>query len=146
MNKVLIIALTSILFIGCSEPTKTSSPAVTTETETTSEQTSAESRVVNIEETKKIMSLSAEMVNKKPFYVLVDARDILASVDHNSRKYMAEHEVNKHNMAQAMVVNNMPIRIIANFYLKFYKHAYPMKIFTDISKAREWLLQQVNPY
>lgn len=58
MNKVLIIALTSILFIGCSEPTKTSSPAVTTETETTSEQTSAESRVVNIEETQAIVLLS----------------------------------------------------------------------------------------
>ena len=58
MNKVLIIALTSILFIGCSEPTKTSSPAVIAETETTSEQTSAESRVVNIEETQAIVLLS----------------------------------------------------------------------------------------
>ncbi len=58
MNKVLIIALTSILFIGCSEPTKTSSPAVIAETETTSEQTSVESRVVNIEETQAIVLLS----------------------------------------------------------------------------------------
>ncbi|MGB0887149.1 MAG: hypothetical protein ACPGSL_03405 [Vicingaceae bacterium] len=101
---------------------------------------------VDIEETKKIMSLSAEMIGAKPFTVLIDAMDIFASVDHKSRKYMAEHEVNNFNMAQAMVVNNMPVRIIANFYLKFYKHAYPMKVFSDIEVARKWLLQQANSY
>lgn len=97
---------------------------------------------VDIEETKKIMNLSAEMVDKKRFYVLVDARDIFVSVDHKSRKYMAEHEVNKYNIAQAMVVNNMPVRMIANFYLRFYKHAYPMKVFKNINKARAWLMRQ----
>ena len=97
---------------------------------------------VDIEETRKIMNRSAEMVNKKGFRVLIDARDVYASVDHNSRKYMAEHEVNEYNIAQAMVVNNIPVRIIANFYLKFYKHSYPMKVFKNIDSAREWLMQQ----
>ena len=97
---------------------------------------------VNIEETEKIMSNSSLIVGKEPFYVLVDAKDIFVSVDHNSRKYMAEHEVNKFNIAQAMVVNNMPVRIIANFYLKFYKHSYPLKVFADIVEARKWLFLQ----
>jgi hypothetical protein len=95
---------------------------------------------VDIEETKKIMSLSSGIIDEKRFYVLVDARDIFVSIDHKSRKYMAEHEVNKYNIAQAMVVNNMPVRLIANFYLKFYKHSYPMKVFRSIDKARTWLM------
>lgn len=98
---------------------------------------------VDIEETKKIMSYSADMIDEKPFYVLIDARDMFVNVDHESRKYMAEHEVNKFNMAQAMVVNRMPVRILANFYLKFYKHKYPMKVFKDLVAAREWLFRQV---
>jgi hypothetical protein len=97
---------------------------------------------VGIEKAKEIMSFSSVMVGEKQFYVLVDAKDVFVSVDHKSRKYMAEHEINKYNIAQAMVVNNMPVRIIANFYLNFYKHAYPMKVFTDTIEARKWLLLQ----
>lgn len=97
---------------------------------------------VDIEETKKIMSSSSDMIAEEPFYVLIDARDIFGSIDHISRKYMSEHEVNKYNIAQAMVVNNIPIRLIANFYLKFYKHTYPIKVFGDIEEAKEWLLHQ----
>jgi len=95
---------------------------------------------VDIEEAKKIMSLSYDIVEKTPFYLIVDARDVLSSVDHDSRKFMSEHEINKINIAQAIIVNNMPIRLLANFYLKFYKHSHPMKVFTDINEARKWVL------
>tara|TARA_B100000809_G_scaffold160242_1_gene157617 strand:+ start:2277 stop:2657 length:381 start_codon:yes stop_codon:yes gene_type:complete len=97
---------------------------------------------VGIEEAEEIMNSSSIMVGEKQFYVLINAKDIFVSVDHKSRKYMAEHGIHKYNIAQAMVVNNMPVRIIANFYLNFYKHTYPMKVFTDIVKARKWLLLQ----
>jgi hypothetical protein len=96
----------------------------------------------DIEEVKGIMSFSSVMVGEKQFYVLVDAKDVFVSVDHKSCKYMAEHEINKYNIAQAMVVNNMPVRIIANFHLILYKYTYPMKVFTNIIEAKKWLLLQ----
>ena len=74
---------------------------------------------------------------------MVDARDVLSSMDHSARKYFAEHEeYNRLNIAQAIVVNNMPIRLIAMAYYKLYPHQNPVKVFTDIKKATEWLLEQ----
>ena len=97
---------------------------------------------VDIEEAKKIMSLSYDIVGRTPFYLIVDARDVYSSIDHNSRKLMSEHKVNEFNIAQAIIVNNMPIRLLANFYLKFYKHNNPIKVFTNIDEGREWVLSQ----
>jgi hypothetical protein len=96
----------------------------------------------DIKEAKEIMNFSSVMVGEKQFYFPIEAKDAFVSEDHKSCKYMAEHEINKYNIAQAMVVNNMPVRIIANFYLILYKYTYPMKVFTNIIEAKKWLLLQ----
>lgn len=98
---------------------------------------------VNVEEMSLLVEWSLEVTKNQPFYLLVDATDILSSMDHDSRKFFAEHkEYNKLNIAQAIVVNNMPIRLLAMAYYRLYKHINPVKIFTDIDKAKEWLLLQ----
>ena len=56
MYKILLMTLASMLFIGCSEPTKTSNTAAIVKAE--SEQTSTENGAVNIEETQAIVLLS----------------------------------------------------------------------------------------
>ena len=96
---------------------------------------------VDIEEAKNIVDASLKMVSGEPFYLLADARDIHSSMDHDSRKYIAEHkEFNRLNIAQSILVNNMHIRLIANFYFKFYGHINPVKIFTDFKQGKKWLL------
>ena len=61
-------------------------------------------------------------------------------MDHESRKYFAEHKkYNKLNIAQAIVVNNMPIRLLASAYYKLYTHENPVKVFSDIESAKTWL-------
>ena len=97
---------------------------------------------VDVEKAEQIMKTSFKLVNKKRFYLITDARDIHGSIDHSSRKYMSEHEVNNLSIAQAIVVNNMPLKLIANFYLKFYKHNQPMRVFSNIEKARKWVLSK----
>ncbi len=88
----------------------------------------------------KLVEWTLDAVKNKPFLLLIDARDILSSMDHESRKYFAEHEeYNKLNIAQAIVVNNMPIRLLATAYYKLYKHQTPIKIFKDIEDAKDWL-------
>jgi|GEM_PF-2693190 len=95
---------------------------------------------VNIAEAKELVKVSLEMVGETPFYLLVDARDIYSSMDHEARKYISEHkEYNRLNIAQAIVVNNMPIRLIASAYYKFYPHANPVKIFSKMDEAKKWL-------
>ena len=95
---------------------------------------------VDVEEMTVLVEESLKLVNNSRFCLLVDARDILSSMDHNSRKYFAEHEeYNNLNIAQAILVNNMPIRLLASAYFKLYSHKNPVKIFTDPDKAKEWL-------
>ncbi len=97
---------------------------------------------VDIAEMIELVNVGLELVNNNPFYLLVDARDILSSMDHESRKYFAEHEeYNELNIAQAIVVNNMPIRLLASAYTKLYRHPNPVKVFTDIDEARQWLIK-----
>lgn len=98
---------------------------------------------VEVDEAVKLVDESLDLVEDKPFWLLVDARDILSSMDHESRKYVAEHDhYNELNIAQAIVVNNMPIRLLASAYFALYKHVNPVKIFTNIDEARQWLLNQ----
>lgn len=95
---------------------------------------------VEIGEAIKLINTALEMLDGKWFYLMVDARDILSSMDHSSRKYIAEHEeFNAQNYAQAIVVNNMPIRLLANFYLKFYSHPNPVKVFSKMDEGEKWL-------
>jgi len=101
---------------------------------------------VDVEEAKKLVVASLEMVSGKSFYLLVDARDILSSIDHESRKYIADHkEYNDLNVAQSIIVNNMPIRLLAQFYYKVYQHKNPVKIFSTMEEGKKWLLSHSLP-
>jgi len=101
---------------------------------------------VDVKEITILVDESIRIVDGRKFYLLVDARDILSSMDRSARKYFAEHEeYNRLNIAQAIVVNNMPTRLLAMAYYKFYQHQNPVKIFTDLEKAKQWLLEHSYP-
>jgi hypothetical protein len=49
---------------------------------------------------------------------------------------------NRHMViAEAFVVTSLPQKMVANFYMAFIKDYFPVRFFTDITKAREWLSQ-----
>ena len=43
--------------------------------------------------------------------------------------------------AQAVVVESLPVKLLANFYGRFKKLPYPYKVFDDRESAIEWLLK-----
>ena len=98
---------------------------------------------VDLVEMIKLVDVSLEIVNNTPFYLIVDARNILSTINHEAREYITKHEVySRLNIAQAIIVNNMPIKILANFYMKFYTQPSPVKMFSDFDEGRTWLLSQ----
>ncbi|MCB9359720.1 MAG: hypothetical protein H6588_00325 [Flavobacteriales bacterium] len=98
---------------------------------------------VDLTEMVKLVDVSLELVNGTPFYLLVDARNILSNMSHGAREYITKHkEYARLNIAQAIIVNNMPVKILANFYMKFYKQPNPVKMFGDITEGKKWLLSQ----
>lgn len=49
-----------------------------------------------------------------------------------------------YTMALALVIRELPQRLLANFYFKLKKVDYPVKSFSSEEDACDWLLQQVR--
>lgn len=56
-----------------------------------------------------------------------------------TREYTASNEVSKFIKADALVMKNLAIKIIGNFYLKFNKPTRPTRVFVDAETAVQWL-------
>lgn len=68
-------------------------------------------------------------------YVLGDFSQISSEL----RNFAASSKANKHTIADAVVINSLSQRIMANFYIRFNKPIRPTKVFTDRKLAEEWL-------
>ncbi len=62
-----------------------------------------------------------------------------ASIDTETRKFMATHEALHFSIAEAVIVRSLAQRLIGNFYLKFDKPLVPVKLFDQIESAEKWL-------
>lgn len=64
-----------------------------------------------------------------------------SEITNEARRYGEKLSLeNKDNIiAEAIVVYSLPQKMIANFYFRFLKDAYPARFFTNLDKAREWL-------
>jgi len=61
-------------------------------------------------------------VEGKSFVTLVDARNIRSNMSHEAREFFAtDKKIVAIRKAQAIVVNNLPSRLIAKFYMTFHK-------------------------
>lgn len=56
-----------------------------------------------------------------------------------TRKYLATKEVGNHREAVALVINNLPHRLVANFVIKKRGDDYISKVFGDADNAMSWL-------
>ena len=92
-----------------------------------------------IETNKAIYSI----VKGKPFLSLIDARKY-GSISASAREFLAKDTLTKEiKIAEAIVINTLPARLYAKFYIRLSKLANPAKIFSDIHDAKLWLqLQQ----
>ena len=92
-----------------------------------------------IETNKTIYSI----VKGKPFLSLIDARKYW-SISASAREFLAKDTLTKEiKIAEAIVINTLPARLYAKFYIRLSKLANPAKIFSDIHDAKLWLqLQQ----
>ena len=95
---------------------------------------------LGIEDAKEVDEVSYEMVKGKPFVTLIDVRDVRSNMTHEAREYFATNKkITDIRKAQAIVVNSLHTKILAEFYIKFNKPTNPVKIFRDYNEAEEWL-------
>lgn len=65
--------------------------------------------------------------------------------DHGAREFSASEEGLQFTIGDALVVNSLAHKILANFYLKFNKPRKPSKAFDHEEDAIAWLLSLEDP-
>lgn len=83
--------------------------------------------------------LAMEEITKGVPHLILKVPGKHASVDNDSRTYMATDEALRFSIAEAVIIKNMAQRMVGNFYLKFDKPKKPIHLFDDIDIAERWL-------
>jgi hypothetical protein len=85
-----------------------------------------------------VVEAMGELGKGKKFPVLIDAGDY-TNIDKEVRIFSASPEGNIYTLADAVAYNSFAQKLIADFYLNNNKPSVPTKVFSDESKAVEWL-------
>jgi hypothetical protein len=97
--------------------------------------------VIEVEDAKEIdQIIYDQLALKKPFVILVDALDVASSITHEARDFFSKDKlIMETRKAQALIVNNLQTKLLANFYMKFHKPKNPIKVFKNYDLAYQWI-------
>ncbi|PCH92559.1 MAG: hypothetical protein COB85_08035 [Bacteroidetes bacterium] len=84
-----------------------------------------------------------ELASQKKFLLLIDISDVFFSSSNEAMKvFSQDSELVKLRVAQAIVVDNLAIKLLANFYIKVARPPGEAKLFKRMSEAVSWLSEQ----
>ncbi|MBE7443217.1 MAG: hypothetical protein HS119_12285 [Flavobacteriales bacterium] len=84
-----------------------------------------------------------DLAEGKSYLSLVDTINVRGQISKAAMEHFAKDSLTKGvRVAEAIVVDSLHNRILANFYLKFTKSHNPVKVFSDMDKAIDWLLEK----
>jgi len=79
------------------------------------------------------------------FFLIPDCRKILSSASIDALEYVTQHEeFNKYCVAQAIVTDNLPITLLANFYATTLMHNKNVKLVKNMPEAENWINSKAN--
>ena len=95
--------------------------------------------VVDLEEARIIAKHIIDLCNGKAMPFISDGTGITIRMDNEAREYLATYApLLRVRKGGAMIVNNMPSKLLAGFYIKYHKPPKPTKIFTNFEDALQW--------
>lgn len=96
--------------------------------------------VIELKEAEEIIAAYLKLVKKsnEPKLLLSDARG-LKTASHEARNIFSSENAGKYIIANAVIVNSLSTRLIVNFFIKFHRPSFPVKIFNSEAEALRWL-------
>ncbi|MDP1800715.1 MAG: hypothetical protein Q8L81_05155 [Bacteroidota bacterium] len=94
--------------------------------------------VMEVEDITSLKKHNYEQAGNKPYVILVTAGELI-SFSKEARELAASKEFIDAALAKALLINSTAHRIIGNFYLKVNKPYLHTRIFSDRTKALNWL-------
>ena len=94
---------------------------------------------ITIEDSYDYVKIINEIVDGKKRFFILDARGAFVQTTEEHRTFMGQNpEALKWRIADAILVDVLPNRILSNFYKNKYSQNHPIKIFKDEESAKEW--------
>ena len=80
------------------------------------------------------------LVKGEPFLSLIDISNRYGTISEQARDHFAKDPLTKDiRIAEAFIITNLPMRLLANFYKNFHKPINPIKLFKSKTEAVKWL-------
>jgi hypothetical protein len=96
--------------------------------------------IFELEDAIEVNTLIYNLVKGQPFLSLVDISNRYGSISKEAREHFAKDPKTKDiRLAEAFIITNIPMRILANFYKSFHKPNNPIKFFKTKKEAIDWL-------
>lgn len=85
-----------------------------------------------------LMAAAYKIGKGKKFYNLITVGEYTIA-DHAARVLSTSKEGSYYKLADAFVINSLPQKLVANFYMNFHKPFVPTRFFNSKSEALTWL-------
>lgn len=93
---------------------------------------------IELKDLNQIIEAALKLGNGKKFYNIINVGDF-TSPSHAVRLIIASKERAELKKADAFIIRTFPQKIIANFYMSFYKPVAPTKFFNNMNDAKKWI-------
>jgi uncharacterized protein YrzB (UPF0473 family) len=93
---------------------------------------------IDIPQVEELYAKLKELTEGKRYVMLVDARTHATSTN-EARVFSSKNPAKKNMVAEAILVNNIAVKLAANFYINFHKPSQPTRLFTGREDAVSWL-------
>ncbi|MCH2234635.1 MAG: hypothetical protein MK078_10310 [Crocinitomicaceae bacterium] len=95
---------------------------------------------IEIEGAKLLDADCIALSGNKRFKLIIESRNINSNITGGALNYLAkEAPSRKLVIGSVLLVNNLPIRLLAKVYIRYHKPPYPSKIFKEREVAIRWL-------
>lgn len=99
----------------------------------------------SFEEIKELVHTTLKLANNNKFILVTDFRDMFQNWSSESKEYVANHtELNKLKIAQAILVNTLPVKLLINTFMAFNKPKGEIKVFDNFEKVETWIKEVQN--
>ena len=99
--------------------------------------------IIDIEEIIAIKKLNVELVGGVNYGLIIETGRY-TSISNEARTMMVTKQIEENRVAIAIIINHLPQRILANFFLKINNPAVPAKIFSSRQRALQWMEKKIS--
>jgi hypothetical protein len=97
---------------------------------------------IEIEEGVNFRNMILSLFGDQNFSIIIDTRGYTGEASMEMIQYFTQDEkYNKQCSCQAIIQNNLGVKLVANFYIQFLSKKVKAKLFTDYDSSLSWILK-----